>query len=97
MEERMVINHSCTRKDGGFTLIEVLVSVAIVGILVAIAIPAYSSFREKAKIAQAQVDLKSIQSAIQILATDTEFGRVPVPLASWRTRKSGILIPPVLG
>ncbi len=80
MEERMVINHSCTRKDGGFTLIEVLVSIAIVGILVAIAIPAYSSFREKAKIAQAQADLKSIQSAIQILATDTEFWPGPSPI-----------------
>jgi len=76
----MVVNYSSTKKDSGFTLIELLVSIAIVGILVAIAIPAYSSFREKAKIAQANTDLKSIQTAIQILASDTQFWPGPSPI-----------------
>ncbi len=80
MEEQMVVNHSCTRKDGGFTLIEVLVSIAIVGILVAIAIPAYSSFREKARVAQAKAELKTLQTAIEALANDTENWPGPSPV-----------------
>ena len=64
----------------GFTLIELMVSVAIVAILVAISIPAYSQFKEKAKIAQAQSDLKGLQTAIQILATDTDSWPGPNPI-----------------
>ncbi len=80
MEERIVVNHSYTRKDAGFTLIELLVSIAIVGILVAIAIPAYSGFREKAKIAQVKAELKSLQTAIAALANDTENWPGPTPV-----------------
>ena len=62
----------------GFTLIELMVSMAIVAILVAISVPAYSEFKEKAKIAQA--DLKNLQSAIQVLATDTDQWPGPNPV-----------------
>ncbi len=80
MEEPIVVNHLNTRKDAGFTLIELLVSIAIVGILVAIAIPAYSGFREKAKIAQAKAELKTLQTAISALANDTENWPGPSPI-----------------
>lgn len=39
-----------TRKQGGFTLIEVLIVVAIVGILCALAAPAYLSYINRAKV-----------------------------------------------
>ncbi len=70
------------KKSAGFTLIELLVSVAIVGILVAIAIPAYSSFKEKARIAQAKSELKGLQSAIAALANDTENWPGPSPVGA---------------
>jgi len=58
--------------SGGFTLLELIVNVAIIGILAAIAIPAYINFRDKAKIAQAKSYLHTIQLAIEQLANDTE-------------------------
>jgi prepilin-type N-terminal cleavage/methylation domain-containing protein len=55
----------------GYTLLELLVNVAIVGILVAIAIPAYSTFKQRAQIARAKGDLDTIRKAVEALAVDT--------------------------
>ena len=44
----------------GFTLIELLIVVVIIGILAAIAIPKFSSTREKAFIATLKADLKNL-------------------------------------
>jgi len=75
-----VAKFTSTKKNSGFTLIELLVSIAIVGILMAISIPAYSSFREKARVAQAKAELKTLQTAIEALANDTENWPGPNPV-----------------
>ena len=47
-------------KKRGFTLIELMIVVAIIGILAAVAIPAFINYMKRAKTSEASVNLKSI-------------------------------------
>lgn len=64
-------------KSSGFTILELIVNIAIVGILAAIAVPAYITFRDRARLAQAKSDIHTIRLAIEQLANDT--GKWPGP------------------
>jgi type IV pilus assembly protein PilA len=50
----------------GFTLIELMIVVAIIGILAAIAIPLYANVQTRARIAKAQSDMRTLASAASI-------------------------------
>ncbi|HET7903802.1 MAG TPA: prepilin-type N-terminal cleavage/methylation domain-containing protein [Candidatus Eisenbacteria bacterium] len=56
------------RKHGesGFTLIELVIVIVILGILAAVAIPKYEDMREQARVATIKGQLGSIRSAIAI-------------------------------
>jgi type IV pilus assembly protein PilA len=56
--------------ESGFTLIELLVVMLILGILAAIAIPAFLSQKNKANDAQMKVQARSMQTAIETYSTD---------------------------
>lgn len=60
------------KKTEGFTLVELIVVIAILGILAAVAVPAYSGYLTKAKEAGDIVELDAIKTAVQ--AYSAEYG-----------------------
>ncbi|MFB0527159.1 MAG: type II secretion system protein [bacterium] len=54
------------RKSKGFTLIELMIVVAIIGILAAIAIPRFANLIDRAREARTQGNLGAIRSAMSI-------------------------------
>ena len=56
------------RKNGGFTLVELIVVIAILAILAGVAVPAYSGYIAKAEQASALQILSAVNTAAQGLA-----------------------------
>lgn len=56
--------------DKGFTLVELLVVVSIIGILAAIAIPQFNAYRTKAYNSAAQTDLRNFKAAMEVCYQD---------------------------
>jgi type IV pilus assembly protein PilA len=57
-------------EESGFTLVELLVVMLILGILAAIAIPAFFSQRDKGYDASAKANARTVQTALETYAVD---------------------------
>jgi len=56
--------------ERAFTLVEILIAIAILGVLMIIALPAYQDYRERINIAQAVADIGALQTLIQHFVDD---------------------------
>ena len=65
---------------GGFTLIELMLTLAVAGVLYAIAVPAYTSYRVRGQDTQAIAEISTLSLDIEHYRTDN-YGKLPATLA----------------
>src|SRR2546428_7668004 len=82
----------------GFTLIELMIVVAIIGVLVSIAVPLYANVTARSRIAKAQADIRSLVTAVSMY--QSHMSTYPIALGNLTavaTNPAGITAGPVLG
>jgi len=66
--------------QGGFTLIELIIVVAVISIVAALAVPLYANEEARARVAKAQADIRTLACAVNLYAA--HMGILPPALAS---------------
>ena len=70
MECRMKQELALVKDQGGFTLVELMVVIAIVGLLSAVAIPNFKKYQAKAKVTEAKLQLSAAYTAEQVFFSE---------------------------
>jgi type II secretion system protein G len=70
---RQRIQHLRSQKaDGGFTLVELLIVIVVLGILAGIVVFGVSNFRDQAEVAVCKADVKTVQVAVDAFNAATD-------------------------
>ena len=80
------------RKTEGFTLVELLIVVAIIGILAAIAIPQFAAYREKAYCSAIKSDLANLAISEEAYFTDADFYETTVASVTGFAGSTGVTL-----
>lgn len=72
-------------RQSGFTLIELMIVVAIIGILAAIAFPAYKTYTAKSKFSEVMQATAPIKTALWVCAVNGECARTNSGVPTWGT------------
>lgn len=86
---RTSVNSALIRDERGFTLIELLIVLIILGVLLAIAIPSYLTFKDRANKTAASASISNVVPDIEAYASDNYSGSPNDPDASTSTTDSG--------